>query len=225
MSNARKDLICALVADLRPVQRAGVEPSLVSWLVLVIPYSAAAVVWTDPFREGAFPSLVAFPAFAAETIVAVLAVVALARAALSSGLPGAAGSFRLIYWPAILVATWLAFYIVGLWWPAHPVSELGHRNHCALETLFIALPSLVLMLWYVRRLFPLTPRMSGMLAGAAAAAAPAAWMQFACMYSPTHIMAYHLAPVAVMAAAGALLAPALLARRPGALNMAAGGPH
>lgn len=215
MSSARKELISALVADLRPVQRAGVAPSLVSWLVWVIPFSAAALVWTDPFRGGAFRSLVVFPAFAAETVVAVLTVFALARAALLSGLPGAA---RSLYWPAILVAAWLGFYIAGLWWPAHPVSEWGHRNHCALETLFIALPNLVLMLCYVRRLFPLTPRLTGLLAGAAAAAAPAAWMQFACMYSPTHILAFHLAPVAVVAAAGALLAPTLLARRRGALK-------
>jgi hypothetical protein len=77
---------------------------------------------------------------------------------------------------------------------------------------FFSLPALGFMLWSARRLYPLRPRITGLLAGAAAAAIPAELMQFGCMYVPSHILAYHLGPIAVTAALGALLGPWALQR-------------
>jgi len=52
---------------------------------------------------------------------------------------------------------------------------------------------------------------TGALLGAAAGAIPGLVMQFACMYEPTHILAYHLAPVGLLTLLGAAIAPRLLA--------------
>jgi hypothetical protein len=147
--------------------------------------------------------------FAAETLIAVAAVALLARATLTSSIPGAG---RYLAWPIILLATWVGFYVVGLWFPAHPVTTLGYRAHCLAQTLVVASVNLIAMLCIARQLAPLRPRLTGMLAGAAAAAVPAALMQFACKYDPAHILQYHLAPLAVMAMIGAILGRLLLVR-------------
>jgi hypothetical protein len=77
-----------------------------------------------------------------------------------------------------------------------------------------SLPSFVLLLYFARRLMPLWPRTTGAIAGAAAAAIPAAWMQFACMYVPSHILLEHIGPMFLFAALGALIGPTALTRRP-----------
>ena len=69
------------------------------------------------------------------------------------------------------------------------------------------------MLWMTRRLLPLMPRMTGALAGAAAAAIPGALMQFGCMYVPAHILVHHVGPVFVAAAVGFAIGPLVLAAR------------
>ena len=50
------------------------------------------------------------------------------------------------------------------------------------------------------------------MAGAAAGAIPGLIMQFACMYVPSHILAFHVGPIAVLALLGAVLGPLLLRR-------------
>jgi hypothetical protein len=91
---------------------------------------------------------------------------------------------------------------------------LGKREHCFLQSVLFGLPSCVLLLIAARRLLPLQLRVTGALAGAAAAALPVAIMQVACMYEPGHALTYHLSAVPVLAAVGALVGPRLLARRP-----------
>ncbi|MBN1240758.1 MAG: DUF1109 family protein, partial [Gammaproteobacteria bacterium] len=150
----------------------------------------------------------------AETAVAALAVGVLALAAFLSAVPGAAKPWRTVSWSTLAVGAWLGFYVAGLaGYPAHPVSELGHRQHCFLESQLIALPNAALLLWLTARLMPLRPVLTGALAGCAGAAAPAALMQLACMYSPDHILIYHATPVAITGLSGALVAPLLLRRR------------
>ena len=210
----RERLIRSLVADLRPVRRPGrVAHWLVTWLSLAVLFSAASILVTGPYRDGALIALSSNFSFAAETLVAAAAVILLARAALKSSMPDAVRQLRWVGWPAAALCLWLGFYVVGLWFPAHPVSNLGHRDHCLAETQLLALINFVPLLWLARRLAPLRPRLTGALAGAAAAAVPASIMQFACMYEPQHILVFHFAPMVVTAATGALLGPALLTRR------------
>jgi hypothetical protein len=214
MSRPRDELIHDLVEDLRPVRRPGrIAHWLFTWLPLAILVTVVALVATGPFRDGSFRSLLSWPGFAAETIVAGLAVALLARATLVSSLPGTGRPPGPVLWPAVVLVAWVGFYVAGFWFPAHPVSSLGHREHCFLQTQLIALVNLGLLLWIARRLAPLWPRTTGALAGAAAAAVPAALMQFACMYDPAHILATHLVPIAITAAIGAVLGPWVLVRR------------
>jgi hypothetical protein len=209
----REKLIRSLAADLRPTRRPGrVFHWLVAWLSLAVVFSVAAIALTGPYRDGAFLSLFKYPGFAAETLFAAAATILFARASLMSSIPDRAGSLRLLTLPVAVLGIWLSFYIVGLWFPAHPVLYLGHRDHCFAQAQLIALVNLVALLWFARRLFALRPRLTGILAGATAAAVPAAIMQFACMYDPAHILSFHFGPVAVTAAIGSLLGPALLMR-------------
>ena len=210
----REELIRNLVADLRPIRFPGrVFHWLALWLSLAVLFSGAAIAATGPYRDGAFHSLFRFPGFTAETLVAVVAVVLLARATLMSSLPDPEQPLRPLKWPVAILGTWLGFYVVGLWIPALPVMNLGHRDHCLAQTQLIALVNLVPLLWIARRFVPLWPRLTGALAGVTAAAIPAELMQFACMYDPEHILSFHFAPMVVTAAIGALLGPAILIRR------------
>ena len=215
MTENRQDLIRDLVADLKPVRRPGrIWPFALAWLVLAGAYSVLVVIATGPLRDGALQNLWREPAFTLETSIAVLAIVALAQAALRTAIPGAASpALRRLGWPLALTAAWVAVYVIGFWHPAHPVSTLGARPHCIWQTLLFSLPSFALMLWMARRLLPLWPRVTGAFAGAAAAAFPGALMQLGCMYVPAHILAYHIAPVFIMAAIGFAVAPVALSAR------------
>jgi hypothetical protein len=83
---------------------------------------------------------------------------------------------------AFIAARW------GRWW------------RVALQSILFSLPSYILLLLAARRRLPLKPRVTGALAGAAAAALPPALMQLACMYEPGHALAY---PVSAIPAAHA----------------------
>jgi hypothetical protein len=110
----------------------------------------------------------------------------------------------------IPLLAWAGVYVVGFWHPAHPVSTLGDRGVCFLQIFLFSQPALALLLWFARTQFPLWPRVTGALGGAAAAAIPGALMQFACMYEPKHIPLFHLAPLLASAALGAFIGPFVL---------------
>ncbi len=118
---------------------------------------------------------------------------------------------RWLWWLVPLVA-WTAVYVVELRYPPSYYSSLGGRYECFWQVVLFSLPALALMLWSARRLFPLRPRVTGFLAGAAAAAIPGELMQFGCMYVPEHILTHHLLPIAVTAALGAAIGPWALRR-------------
>jgi len=212
MTRDRAKLIETLTADLRPVERPGsVAPGVAAWLGLAFVYSVAIILAAGPLRPGALGNLVEYPAFAGETLLALVAIVALAHAAVRSAVPGEPrGRLR---WALAPLLAWIGVYVVGLWYPAHPVSTLGARPYCVWETVAFGLPTLGLMLWLARRQYPLQPRMTAALAGAAAAAIPAAIMQFACKYVPAHILTYHIGPILVTAGIGAVIGPLTLLRR------------
>jgi hypothetical protein len=214
MSDARENLIEDLVADLRPVKRPGrFGFGLAVWLIVALLYNGLIVLATGPLRAGAVRDVIDFPMFAGETLLALLAIVTLAHATLETAVPGRGSRIRHFFWPLVFVGLWAAVYVVGLWYPAHPVSMLGKREHCVWQTVLFTLPSLALLLWIARRQLPLWPRTTAMLAGAAAAAIPAALMQFACMYVPAHILTHHIGPIAVMTGFGALVGKAALTTR------------
>lgn len=210
----RDELIEDLAADLAPVRAPGrTRLKAAIWLGAATLYSSIIILVTGPVRTDGPANLLEYPLFALETIVASAAVVALTVATLRSAIPDQRHPLLRIA-PAISIALlWVGFYVVGLWEPIHPVSMLGKRDHCVLEGLFFSFPSMAALLWYARGLMPLWPRITGALAGASAAAIPAAWMQFACMYVPSHILTHHIGPVFAMAGIGALVGPLVLSRQ------------
>lgn len=212
MSNKTDQLIAELAADLRPVRMAGRVGHLVlAWCAIAGAYSWFAIVATRPVRDGVRTALLQQPVFALETLLGLATIVTLAWAALRTAIPAEprTAAFK---WPVIVGVAWIAILAAGIWYPSHPVSMLGKRDHCVWETLLISLPSLLLLLWLARRLLPLRPRWTGALAGAAAAGFPAAIMQLACMYSPLHGLVYHIAPMTCTIVLGAAAGHLMLSR-------------
>jgi hypothetical protein len=209
----REQLIEDLAADLKPVRSPGrTAGAAAMWLLAATFYSTIVIFVSGPMREGGFGNLIEYPTFALETLSASAAIVALTIATLRSAIPSPASPLMRAA-PALgLSMIWIAFYVIGLWAPAHPASTAGVRDHCVLQGLFFSFPSMGLLLYYARRLMPLKPRVTGALAGAAAAAIPAAWMQLACMYMPSHILTHHLPPILALAGVGALIGPLVLQR-------------
>jgi hypothetical protein len=73
-------------------------------------------------------------------------------------------------------------------------------------------PILVVGLLLLRRLAPLGRWSTGVVAGAAAGSIPALLMQLACIYIPSHILFFHIAPAVVLTLLGSLLGRLLLRR-------------
>jgi hypothetical protein len=213
MNERREELIADLVSDLKPVRRAGrVGAATGLWLAIATAYSVLVLYATGPWRAGALAALATEPLFGVETLLGAAAIVLLARATLRLAIPGA-DLTRELMWPAMLLAAWIGIYVMGLEYPAHSVSMLGKREHCVWQTVLFSLPSLALMIGAARRYFPLWPRTTGFVAGTAAAAIPAALMQFACMYAPSHILTHHIGPIVVVALLGAAIGRFALTRR------------
>jgi hypothetical protein len=209
----REQLIEDLAADLTASPSPGRTGKLTTiWLIAAAFYSTIIIFVSGPMREGGFGNLIRYPMFALETLTASAAIVALAIVTLRSAIPSPVHPLRRAAPAFGLSVLWIAFYVFGLWAPAHPASTLGVRDHCILQGLFFGLPNMALMLYCARSLLPLWPRLTGALAGAAAAAIPAAWMQLACMYMPSHILTHHLPPIFELAVLGALIGPLALTR-------------
>ena len=214
MSEGTNRLITALAADLKPVRRPGRVGHLAAvWFAVAGLYSWLTVVALGPLRDGAVAALLAQPLFGVEALLGLATVAALAWAGLRTSIPGESNA-AILAWPLTLGLAWLALYVMAFWYPTHPVSMAGKRDHCVWEAFLISLPSLLGLLWFARRLLPLWPRSTGALAGAAAAAFPAGIMQLACMYSPDHGLIYHIGPIAFAVAFGAVIGRLALSRAP-----------
>jgi len=214
MNQSRQNLINDLVADLRPIENAGrIGRTALVWLAVAVAYSVAIMLATGPLRPDAIADLLGYPFYALETLVAGATIAAFGVATLSLAIPGRGGPGKALALPLVLLGLWLAFYLVGLWAPAHPASMLGKREHCFVQGILFSLPNLFVMLLAARRLYPTSPRLTGLAAGIAAGAIPAALMQFGCMYDPAHILIHHFGPVALIATAAVIAAPFALRTR------------
>ena len=204
--------IDALVADLTPVRRAGdVRTRFVVWLV-ASHASVFALTWaTGPFRPGAVEALLV-PRFGLETALGLGSIALAGLAALSLGIPGLASRRTRIGIALTSLGLWLGVFALALLEPALEPTMAGKREGCEHQTLLFGLPPLLLGLALLRSLAPLDRARTGALLGAAAGAIPAALMQLACMYDPTHALTHHVAPVLGVVALGALLGPIALRR-------------
>jgi len=210
----KAQLIDSLVEDLEPVMP--VRHVLLSaqfWLITAVILSAGLAWMLGPYREGALDQLLLSQQFSLETLVGVVAIVALGIAGFRSAIPSGGANFKKGLWPLAIVFIWMAFYLYGLVEPALAASELGKRDHCYLETFVMSLVPLLLGLNWAIKKWPVNPVQTGLLLGMASGLMSAMVMQFACMYDPIHALIFHILLGLSVGIVGAFLAKKMAARR------------
>ncbi|MDJ0847979.1 MAG: NrsF family protein [Myxococcota bacterium] len=209
----RDDLIDGLVSELEPagpLRRPG--PLTALWWAGSWIFVLGVTLAVAPMRPGALDQLLSAPRFAFETLFGAAAGLVAVWMAFALGIPGHGATRRRVAAGLGLLVLWSCAYVVGLFDPALEPSMLGKRPGCVFEVLIYGTPTLLVALALLRRLAPLERAWTGAVVGAAAGAMPGLLMQLACMYVPSHILAFHIGPVAALAAAGAALGPLLLRR-------------
>jgi hypothetical protein len=209
----RRHFIELLINDLSPVRAAQRTAFTIAvlmpaaWLI-----SGALALATGPLRDGSIATLTTTPRYTLEFMFAVLGSLTAMIAGLELGVPGESRVSRLAL-PAILsLGGWLAIVAYGVYDPAVETGILGRRPYCDVQTVLFAFPALGIGLVVLRRRALFMRTATGALMGLAAASAPAASMQFACVYDPQHALAHHLAPIGLVAILGGLAARWLLPR-------------
>jgi len=213
--NKNDDLIANLSRDLAPVSPApNVNLLAMGWILLSAIFVVIVTHLYGPIRPGAFSQLATEPRFLLESLLGLAAIFWTSLLAFRAAIPGALTK-KFAATGVILMALWLAQYVIGLFSPALDPSVLGKRNHCFIETMIYSLPPIMIGLFLIRRLYPLQFVKNAMFIGLAAAMLPALYMQLACMYEPSHILAFHIIPGLVMVPAGAAIAVLWGVRRNG----------
>ncbi|MGD9265114.1 MAG: NrsF family protein [Lysobacterales bacterium] len=208
-----KKLISELSSGLEPVAKPrDINRLAVGWFMLAALFVVAVTLLFAPIRPGAIGQLAAEPRFLLETLLGLVSIAWVSLAAFRAAIPGALNR-RFMAGGLILVALWLANYVIGFVSPALEPSSLGKRGHCAAETMIYSLPVILAGMAVVFRHYPLQPVKAGMLVGLAAGMLPALFMQIACMYEPAHILGYHVLPGLLMTGVGAGVAAWWHARR------------
>lgn len=201
----RDDLLDSLTSGLVPVAPAPNLGTLtLVWLLVSASYVVLLTHFMGPIRPTAISQLQSEPRFLLEMALGTLAAAGLAVVAFRAATPAALGR-GLAAVAGAMAALWLAGFVAGLFSPALEPSMLGKRDHCYVETFVYAVPPLVGLLYWQRRLYPLQPEKAALLAGLAAGVLPALYMQIACMYQPSHILAFHIGPALAVAAVAPLL--------------------
>lgn len=204
--NKHETLISNLSSDLAAVSPPGnINRLAISWFLLSATYVVAVTHLFGPIRPGAFSQLFTEPRFLLETMLGTVAILWVSLLAFRSAVP-ARLSKQFAAVGLVLMALWLAQYVIGFASPALEPSKLGKRTYCYFETLAYSLPVILAGLYFVRRLYPLRPLRTAMSIGLAAGMMPALYMQLACMYEPLHILAFHILPGLVMVGVGAAIA-------------------
>jgi hypothetical protein len=204
--NKQHILISNLSHDLAPVSPpSNINRLAITWFLLSAIFVVAMTHLFGPLRPGAFSQLGTEPRFLLETMLGVAAILWTSLLAFRSAIP-AALSKQFAATGMVLMALWLAQYVIGFVSPALEPSMLGKRNHCFVETLVYSLPMILTGLFLIRRLYPLRPTRTAMSIGLAAGMLPALYMQLACMYEPSHILGYHILPGLLMVGAAAGIA-------------------
>ncbi|MEM1112814.1 MAG: NrsF family protein [Pseudomonadota bacterium] len=182
------------------------------WLLASALYVVAIIHLTGPIRPGAWDQLVTTPRYLIEMIFGLAAIVFVSLAAFRAAVPGAV-SKGFARWGLALTAIWIGSYVVGLEYPTLEPSMLGKRHSCFHETLIYSIPPMIAGFIIVRRLYPLRPITTALGFSLAAGMLPALYMQIACMYSPDHILQFHILPAAMVGLIGAAAAWPLLRAR------------
>jgi hypothetical protein len=211
--NKHDELIANLSQDLAPVSPLpDVNRLAMTWFLVSAVYVVVITHLLGPIRPGAATQLFTEPRFLLESLLGIAAIVWTSLLAFRAAIPAlltrqfAAASL-------VLMALWLAQYVIGLVSPALEPSMLGKRDYCYLETMLYAIPPIMSALYFIRRLYPLRYIRTAMSLSLAAGMLPALYMQLACMYEPVHILTLHILPGLTMVLVGALIAALWRPRR------------
>ena len=213
--NKHDGLIASLSHDLAPVSPApNVNTMAVVWFLLSAFYVVVVIHLFGPIRPGAFSQLATEPRFLFESLLGVAAILWTSLLAFRAAIP-ATLTKQFTAGGLALMAFWLAQYVIGLVSPALEPSMLGKRSYCLYETIIYAIPPILIGLFLIRRLYPLSLVRTAMSLSLAAGMLPALYMQLACMYEPSHILAFHILPGLAMVLIGAAIAALWRLRRHG----------
>ena len=177
-------------ATLRPMSPA---PGAVVWTALAACYTWLTALVIGPAREGVLEQLMVPDLFAAEVLLGVTSVLAMASYALLSSVPGRA-STTLLGVAVMALFAWIALLASGLWSPYVEPSMLGKREHCFWESYLYSVPAWLGLTLMLRRRYMLSPRVTLSAAAVAAGLVPAVTMQLVCMHDPLHGLLFHVSP-------------------------------
>jgi hypothetical protein len=209
----REELIRELAGDLSPPPRlATARTAALAWLAAAVLFVAAVTLATGPLRPGALRQLVSEAGFGVDVLLGLVAGAAAILGLMRLRIPGLASGLRGAAPALALLLAWFA--LQGFAYLVQPAlaSTLGARPGCSFQVVLFALPPLAAALVVARRAAPLERGWTGLLAGVAAGALGALAMELACMRDPLHALTAHLAPVLLVAAAGAGLGRLALRR-------------
>jgi hypothetical protein len=208
-----EELIASLSRDVAPVSPAPPVNTLgIAWFVSSAIYVVAVTHIFGPTRAGAFSQLATEPRFLMESLLGAAAILWTSLLAFRAAIP-AALTRQFAAGGLVLMALWLAQYLIGLVSPALEPSMVGKRSHCYYETMIYALPPILVGVFLIRRLYALRFVRTAMSLSLAAGMLPALYMQLACMYEPAHILTLHILPGLLMVLAGAAIASLWRQRR------------
>ena len=204
--NRHDALIEKLSRELAPVSPApNVNRLATAWFLLSAVYVIALTHLVGPIRPGAFSQLATEPRFLLESLLGAAAILWVSLLAFRAAVP-AVLTRRFAAAGLVLMALWLAQYVLGLVSPALEPSALGKRGYCFWETMAYAVAPILVALFLIRRLYPLRFVRTAMSVGLAAGMLPALYMQLACAYEASHILTFHIFPGLMMVLVGAAFA-------------------
>jgi hypothetical protein len=190
-------LIDRLVADAQPVRRLWPPAARLGLWAGLVAVMLALVAWRHGWPFGAAVRPASLPA---ELLCAGLATAACALLALRAAIPGRAAGRGALLATAGLAVLPLAFWLHD---PspqtALPLAQFVAAGvPCAIMTALLAVLPLASLLWAVRRGAPLNPRRAGVLVGGGGFLAAYLLMRVFCAVDdPSHLMIWHVVPVAL----------------------------
>ena len=193
MKDTTQKLITNLGRDLTPRQRLLPVPVIIlAWLLVAGIYVAITTMLLGPIRTGVTEQLLV-PRFALEMIMGLIAVGCAITYAVQLSIPGAAKRLTGIL-ASLSVTAWLALVMSSFIHPTLEPSMLGKRPHCASEAFLYSIPPLLGVVFAIIRRYPLARHTAFAWAAIASGLLPAVTMQIACMYDPSHALAFHAGP-------------------------------
>lgn len=203
-----ENLIQELIHELKPVKRINSTSKRLIHFVAIATFCFLGALSIFGIRED-IREAISNPAFFFQAIILFILAVLSALSALILSVPGEERSSR-VRWIPILV-----FFLWGgtlVWLLTENQGSVGHGLNCIRDiVVFGAVPGIVLMIM-VRKAAALTAGWNGALLLMSVAALGALGAQFVCHNdSPSHLLLWHLIPVAMAGLIGVFLGKWILA--------------